>query len=319
LSIFLRLVFNPLPQWNSSVVSHFDEDHIKGLAETIKECGTATVYSSAAMSDREFFAYALDPTFADQGRGHADTREIVNASLHLDSIGSTFYPVVPMTQLKHIPARKSGHGSDVRVFALSPSETEIRNSLIAFAKCAMRPGDRLRKQVPPKNRNQLSVVVWVDCEKTRVCLGADLEVDDSPKLGWRAILARQSELDGRAEVFKVPHHGSWNAFSHAVWDDLLVKNPIALLAPWSKGGKRLPTTGDVDRIGRKTNSAHITTIAATDVDASTFPADVGRLVKATARKMRRKPAPGAVRVRYDLAAPSPEARIEYIAGSAGPL
>jgi len=301
------------------VVSHFDEDHIKGLAETIASCGSAPVYSSAAMTEREFMAYAIDPNFPTARRGYADAREIIDASSYLVSQCRSFEGVVPMTQLKRISASESGHGFEVRAFALSPSQYEVQNSLRTFAKYAMRPGERIRAQIPIENRNQLSVVVWVDYGPIRVCLGADLEIGDNPKSGWSAIIANRTQLDGRADVFKIPHHGSRDAFSHAVWDDMLVANPAAVLAPWSLAGRRLPTRADIGRIKKKTNSAHTTTTSSGLIADTDFPPDVTRLMKATAKKLRRKPDPGAVRIRCNLSIPSLRPRIEYIAGSAGPL
>jgi len=63
--------------------------------------------------------------------------------------------------------------------------------------------------------------------------------------------------DERAEVFKVPHHGSPNADCPEVWRDLLKEEPFAILAPfpWGRG---LPQEADIARSKSRTPHVYCT-------------------------------------------------------------
>lgn len=60
----------------------------------------------------------------------------------------------------------------------------------------------------------------------------------------------------KASVFKVSHHGSSNADCLETWDQLLVPEPKAILAPWRRGPGSLPGKTDVQRILSHTPHAY---------------------------------------------------------------
>ena len=74
--------------------------------------------------------------------------------------------------------------------------------------------------------------------------------------GWTAIISERTRPPGRASVFKVPHHGSATADAPEVWRRMLEPEPFAIVAPWSRGGKTLPTSEDVTRILSRTVTAY---------------------------------------------------------------
>ena len=84
-------------------------------------------------------------------------------------------------------------------------------------------------------------------------LGADPE-----KQGWSAILEGGARPAGKASAYKIPHHGAGNADLPAVWDQMLENGPVAVLTPWRRGSRALPTTQDVERISKATPHARIT-------------------------------------------------------------
>ena len=73
--------------------------------------------------------------------------------------------------------------------------------------------------------------------------------------GWTAIVGERTRPEGRASVFKVPHHGSVTADAPEVWRQMLEPEPLAVLAPWRRGDKALPTPEDVARILSRTMTA----------------------------------------------------------------
>lgn len=98
--------------------------------------------------------------------------------------------------------------------------------------------------------NQVSVVLRVEIGDISVLLGSDLD-----RRGWLKILHDRTRRRGTASVFKVPHHGSENADDPRVWEELLTPDPVALLTPWQRGGRTLPSSQDVQRILARTSRA----------------------------------------------------------------
>ena len=95
-------------------------------------------------------------------------------------------------------------------------------------------------------------MLLIEVDKAVVLLGADLE-----RNGWLEILGIQPQPNGKASVFKIPHHGSQDAHEEQVWHHLLDQQPIAILTPWRRGGKELPTKGDTQRILSFTSQAYV--------------------------------------------------------------
>jgi hypothetical protein len=65
-------------------------------------------------------------------------------------------------------------------------------------------------------------------------------------------------LEDNASVFKVPHHGSGNAHNPHIWAQALCESPYALLTPYNRGKKPLPSLADRQRISHLTSRAFIT-------------------------------------------------------------
>jgi hypothetical protein len=106
--------------------------------------------------------------------------------------------------------------------------------------------------------NNVAVVLWVQVGNVGIILGSDLEESHSVTLGWQAIMNSTRRPAGRAHVFKVPHHGSENAHSDDVWDNLLEPSPIAVLTPYARGRKPLPSESDIARMKGKTEQLYAT-------------------------------------------------------------
>lgn len=123
----------------------------------------------------------------------------------------------------------------------------------------MVPGfDEPIRRIPALRRNDLSVVLRVETEHFSLLLGADLE-----KRGWAAILENMAGQSDKASVFKVPHHGSKSAHHPEVWRRLLEPNPVAVLAPWQRAGRVIPSARDVELILSHTEEAYITNMRPT--------------------------------------------------------
>jgi len=117
-----------------------------------------------------------------------------------------------------------------------------------------------KRVVASASPNRASIATLVSIGPLGILLGADVENSGRPTAGWEAILGAHipQPFGPRASLYKVPHHGSENAHNRGVWDNLLTANPLAVLTPWRKGGRRLPTAGGARDILQLSQDAFIT-------------------------------------------------------------
>ena len=180
------------------------------------------------------------------------------------------------------------------IWSLSPNDSNFLNFLRTIGN--LLPGEGQSKtRIPSLSPNDVAVVLWVKVEDIEVLLGSDLE-----KHSWVEIVQDAARPNGKASVFKVPHHGSKNAHEPSVWDRMLDSNPCAVLTPWHRGARALPTQRDVQRILSCTTNAYTTarTGSSTPVKRSSM---VQRTIRESGVKLRRLAMPpSGVRLRRPL-------------------
>ena len=298
------------------VATHFDDDHIRGLADTIVQCTNATVCLSHALGKSEFLGAAEAIEENASGLGiTSGVREIRRIMGHLRNSGRYPKRAGANQELLYLPSSQTGHGWPVRIKALAPCDAEIDNALLHIAE--MIPSEKSpMRHGKARLRNHHSVVVWIDFGFCRVLLGGDLEETSAAATGWSAVVALAPTLEAQAKIFKVPHHGSETGHSDAVWRTLLTNDPIALITPFSKSKEKLPTSGDVQRILMYANNAHVT--------ADHSQPRIKKRDKAVDKIIRRRGrfhaafenTIGGVRLRNAVQSNNSEWNVEYIAGSA---
>jgi hypothetical protein len=132
-------------------------------------------------------------------------------------------------------------------------------------------------------------------------LGSDLEETGHPGTGWSVILGSSTYPQGKASVFKIPHHGSQTSDQPQVWQDMLHAEPFAILTPFVRGNVSLPTRQDVDRLCARTERAYATAVPRYRRRRGR-PNAVERTMRETVRSIRdAMPPPGHVRLRANLA------------------
>jgi hypothetical protein len=153
----------------------------------------------------------------------------------------------------------SGHGHPCEIMAVSPSHGDVREFLERIA-TNMPRARQTKRVVASPSPNHASVATLVSIGPLGILLGADVENSGLPTAGWEAIVGAHipQPFGPRASLYKVPHHGSENAHNRGVWDNLLTANPLAVLTPWRKGGRRLPTVGGARNILELSQDAFIT-------------------------------------------------------------
>jgi hypothetical protein len=243
------------------VATHWHDDHICGLGTVFDKCKSAAISISSALDTEEFLALPVlyrEPVV----RRSSGLDEFVQVLQILDARkeqGVRFNsPRLALADrlLFHDHIRLESEAVEAKVFALSPSDASLLQAKLAFAELLPKEGPVRRVASPTPNH--ASVVLWIEVDNHRILLGADLERTADPRTGWSVILSDSAVICGKAGVFKVPHHGSENAHHETVWSVLLLDEPFAVVTPFRKGNKSLPTPTDINRINRLTSRAYAT-------------------------------------------------------------
>ncbi len=255
------------------VATHWHDDHMRGLGAIVDAAESAQVWIPSLFQKNEMQhllkMYSSRTAMEETQSGLDELNAVFEVLESRKSRNAPFSPVKLASADKILfeeNLSSLGDGCNVAIYSLSPSDEAVLQAMLALGKYL--PEIREQKKriaVPSKNRS--SVVLWCMIGGHRILLGADLERTASPQSGWSVIVEESQAVDGKADVFKVPHHGSENGHHDAVWNDLLVSNPLALLTPFNKGRVKLPTTEDIARLRKL--SPHVYSSARPPVDGYT--------------------------------------------------
>ncbi len=228
------------------VATHWHDDHIRGLAEVVRLSPNAGFACTAALGKEDFITLA----------------ELTRTDLMMESSGIDEFrtileelsarPQTPMWTLggKMLYERTASIGANI--LALTPSDRAFQDSVSEIARLLPSESEPKRR-VWPSGPNHGSVVLMVTVGRAVVLLGADLE--EASGGHWSALLASPTKPSVKANVFKIPHHGSPGADHPGVWSDLVEADAIAAVAPFDLGHVTLPGAADRTRIcgyGRRT-------------------------------------------------------------------
>jgi hypothetical protein len=245
------------------VATHWHDDHIRGLSDVLLAAESARFVNSAAYDFQQLLRLvALGNRMASPASATREYDRIAELLDHRRHAGLKHEAVGPIPALanKKILALTQGDRSvAAEIIALSPSDAAyyLAKEELGAALSAVQGGRRPVTQGP----NQLSIVLWLKVGALDVLLGADMEHVSEPTRGWLAITRSNERPAGRADFFKVPHHGSHNADCSECWTKLLSPDPIAILTPYAPS--RLPTQTDIKRICMRSSSAYSTSDYAT--------------------------------------------------------
>lgn len=226
--------------------THFHMDHVSALNECVEKCRAARVILPQAQFPVDKLA-ALKLLPAKALRSQRVLASIVDnlagRAVRYAAAGTNILPahiaVAIASALKINPVFVSLSPSDHTVARVND---QWRLVLQASAK------------IPRPRPNEVSLVFGVGLGNAKVLLGGDLEDSNLYGEGWRGVDAEWPKhvLD-KAGVLKVPHHGSYNADSDYLWDNMHT-SPIGVVTPFTSG-TRLPRNGDMSRL--HTRCAHL--------------------------------------------------------------
>lgn len=242
------------------VASHWHDDHCQGIADTLRAAQRAEFVCSAALTNQEFLNMVAGSRTAMMiSSGVSEIRDILEILEERQQEPARAGSVSPMFAKSGFRAfwRSDGETGGAEVHALSPSDGALRLSWREIAQSIPELGQTKRRAIALRP-NQIAVALSVRVGRAAALLGADLEESSSSTLGWRAVISSSVRPRDPASVFKVPHHGSRNAYSADVWSNMLTANPCAIVTPFVTGGTFLPTDADLRRLQVHTTDVYCT-------------------------------------------------------------
>jgi hypothetical protein len=242
--------FDPSVDVVQVVATHWHDDHVRGLADVVNQCRSARFACSAALGSREFvtLAEAQGYPISVEDDGVAEFRRVLN------TLAERAAPVILASGDRPLWRSPNGEALASQVVALSPSDEAIRRAILEIVN--LMPDRVGGRRIPELHDNLGSVAVWIQVGARAVLLGADLERRADPLLGWEAILASITRPVGRCQAYKVAHHGSANGHHDGVWEQLLEPGTRAVLAPWTRGGRVVPSDVEVRSLCELTQHAY---------------------------------------------------------------
>lgn len=248
---YLKSLKVPFEQVKVVVVTHFHDDHIRGICEVVKVCADAEVFVSGALTRDESVGFALAHALGDvlSDRLKPSTHEIINLIKQLKESGRTCIKVTDSTVVYR-------SGTTV-VHALSPSPEAVNQSTLDFASELTGVTKAFRKLANRLNPNLCAIALHVCNGTDTVLLGSDLEVSGNDLLGWEAVLKSKRKPTKAAQVFKVPHHGSSNGHHDMVVSSMLIEKPVSIITTMNTHS--LPRMADLERIKEFSSEVYHTT------------------------------------------------------------
>jgi beta-lactamase superfamily II metal-dependent hydrolase len=233
------------------LVTHWDDDHIGGVARVVEACEHATVACSLALDRQDIFQFVIQQSQGQGGVG-SGLDELRTILRQCRSTGRLVWAKATL------PLHPRAAGGNPTVVALSPSDDAVSRSIESLIERAT--GEQVafpRRYKAPEGPNGASVAAMVRAGETSMLLGADLENAPNPQTGWEAVLAH-AKPDTSASVVKVAHHGSEGAHHDGVWDEIVDDDPVAIVTPWVLAGGHLPTEEDLARLRGVAENVYLT-------------------------------------------------------------
>jgi len=237
------------------VISHWHDDHIRGITKIIETCPNATIAFSAALLKEEFlqlvFALADESTIVDKQTSGLKEISKVIANINRYHETSNNWKLKLVTDDNRIY-----FNNDDEVWSLSPSPASIAQSLLSFKELLDNQKNNRKIVVKPK-QNDCSVALHVATNKGNILLGSDLEDSKDKNCGWKAVVNSKTRPQGKCKIYKVAHHGSITGHYDATWTNMLENDAYSAITTFNR--KHLPLKEDIARIKKFTSNIFCTT------------------------------------------------------------
>ena len=286
-----KLGLNPIDCVKLILATHWHNDHIGGLSEVLSACKSARFAFPLGFNEPQFYKFMKSHAGApivDNGVSEIfAVFELLRREMRDYRIVTADFPLLSTKcNVTHLTTALT---------ALSPSHPDVLSFIRYIGSKIPSLGANIGRPPAPKS-NDLSVATWLQVGSSAALLGADLE-ERVASGGWSAVLASSTRPQGKASVFKAPHHGSSNGHHDKVWVKLLTPDVVAIVTPWNRN-RGLPQRNDCVRIGRLASQSFVTSRRSNLTPR--FGQTVTRALRDANIKIRRADSPtGRVTLRYD--------------------
>jgi beta-lactamase superfamily II metal-dependent hydrolase len=247
------------------VITHWHNDHCKGISRLAAAAPNASIWLASALTTPEFLKFVKRFSKNKTTAAPLKTSEfsnILDELLRRTAAGMPTFGVANQYSLMlQAAGSQLAHGAGLKLIALSPSAGDHLDFLTRLAAQMPRAG-RAKRSLGSPSPNEVSVASLLEIGDAVLLLGADLE-NSKPSSGWQAVITanRNAPFGVKADVYKIPHHGSLTAHNNDVWGEMLRPSPVAVLTPWRRGRGRLPTKDGIKAISAHTRTAYATSFA----------------------------------------------------------
>ena len=231
------------------VVTHWHDDHIRGVSRIVHACPNADFVCPVAFRSDDFLtlvaAYTDGAMMLDTGiQEMADTLAIVNDR------GTT----ARLASENKLLLRRH----ECEVWALSPSDAAVTSAMVHLSS-QMPQLMASKAALAAPTPNHLSIALLATLGDGAILLGGDVAQSTDRNRGWLRIADLHSAYGHPvSDIVKVPHHGSIGADCDQMWNQLVRPQPIGVLSSFTLGRVSLPSAGDINRICGRTSEAYLT-------------------------------------------------------------
>ena len=259
-----RLGVDPARAIKLIVVTHWHDDHMRGISEVFRVAQACQFACSAALQRQEFYTLVASReramTMSSGIDEFAEVLEILGTRAPAGAKTAGIGPQWATANQRLFQRVADGKTPRAEVFALSPSPASLTFGFTEIG-AQQPPLGTQKRRLMALTPNRASVVLHIALDDMCAVLGADLENSKDPTVGWQAIITSGARPQARSAVFKVAHHGSPNADHPDVWPSLLVDRSISIVTPYSRGVRPLPTPEDLSRLKARSQAVYCTALA----------------------------------------------------------
>jgi len=261
LEYLTTLLAPQFPKLAFVILTHPHEDHYKGLDRILQKYpgGTERVcrYDGDGIRELKMYIATQRTGLRDVLPGFAKVLEVMKEAA---AKGAQFRRLLEMTSVfnfEKVTVEEYGT-TDISMIALSPSALSVEKYIEMLFSAIPKTGEVV---LPMRDEahNLISVALLLKLGDLQVIFGSDLESGSTDSIGWKGVIYNKDCPDLRANLVKVAHHGSESGHNSLAWKQHCDKTkPIAVITPFSHGGRPLPEDQVVATLRKVTDRVGIT-------------------------------------------------------------